>query len=90
MNVGPYICESCGHAGERKRKVRGSFAIELVLWCCFLLPGLIYTLWRQGNKHYVCPSCSGNMILCDSPRGMQLVKQLHPEATGIITAGWFS
>ena len=47
----------------------GSILIEIVLWCFFLIPGLIYSLWRLGSKDQVCPSCQRPaMIPAFSPK----------------------
>lgn len=46
----------------------GSGFLEIVLWFCFLIPGLIYSLWRGSSRKYVCPSCSSaGLIPSDSP-----------------------
>jgi hypothetical protein len=46
---------------------KGSFLIEFLLWVCFIVPGLIYSIWRLGTRHKGCPSCGGPMIPVDSP-----------------------
>lgn len=62
-------CPNCGTVGAPKKIVKGSFLVEVVLWLCFLLPGLIYSVWRLTSKAEVCPSCSAqNMIPLDSPK----------------------
>jgi len=67
------ICTKCGFSGKMRSKPRGSGAVELLLWLCFLLPGLIYSAWRGGKKIYTCPSCSSNDIIpLDSPAGKKL------------------
>jgi hypothetical protein len=73
------ICRNCGHLGPSSSVTKGSTAIELVLWLCFILPGLIYSLWRLSSRHSACPKCGNTgMIPLDSPRGKQLVAQFHP------------
>jgi hypothetical protein len=62
-------CPNCGTVGPAKTRVKGSFAIELLLWLCFLVPGVIYSIWRLTTKEAVCPSCGApNMIPADSPK----------------------
>ncbi|MCE5185066.1 MAG: YqaE/Pmp3 family membrane protein [Planctomycetaceae bacterium] len=62
--------------GKPKKVTRGSFFIEILLWLFFLLPGLIYSIWRLSSRSVVCRSCgSPNLVPLDSPVGMQLVKQ---------------
>jgi hypothetical protein len=53
------ICPSCQYVGEAEEISKGSRTTEVVLWCCLLLPGLLYTLWRQSREgRYVgCPEC---------------------------------
>lgn len=72
------FCTRCGHEGESKTKTRGSLLIELVLWLCFFVPGLVYSIWRHGSRAPACAKCgSGELIPPDSlaamaqKRGMQ-------------------
>ncbi len=77
MKPGPFICVACGARGSPKRHVRGSVWIEIVLWCCFLVPGLLYSLWRLSTKEPVCRSCgTPGMIPVNTPRGRQLAAEL--------------
>jgi len=50
-------CPNCKYSGEGKLHTPGSILIELVLWLCFLIPGLIYSLWRHAARKVVCPRC---------------------------------
>lgn len=69
----PKICPSCGTVGVPSRKTRGSLAIEIVLWLLFIIPGLIYSLWRQSTRYESCPACGGmGMIPMDTPAGAEL------------------
>lgn len=64
------VCGKCGTVAEPKRFTPGSILIEIVLWLCFLVPGLIYSLWRLSKRRDVCPSCGADELLqLDSPRG---------------------
>lgn len=64
------ICSACGTVGKSKTETRGSFFIEIVLWLCFLIPGLIYTIWRLTTKRQVCRACNGQeMLPLDTPGG---------------------
>ncbi len=72
------ICTSCGFQGKAKMQTRGSFAMEIVLWLAFIIPGLIYSIWRLTSKKEVCPSCDQpTMIPRESPRGRQLVQEYN-------------
>ena len=70
------VCTSWGFVGVPRKTVKGSFAMELVLWLFFLLPGFLYSLWRLTTKHLACPKCkNATMIPVDSPMGKKLVAE---------------
>ena len=70
------ICSNCGHMGQAKKITKGSTLIELVLWLCFIIPGLIYSLWRLTSRHLACEKCgASNMVPLDSPRGKKLQQE---------------
>jgi len=64
-------CIQCGVVDFPRQRMRGSFGIELILWVCLVLPGVIYSLWRWGSVHPVCVACgSPGLIPVNSPRAM--------------------
>jgi len=80
-----YICTNCGYEGNPVSYTPGSFWLELALWIFFILPGLIYSIWRLSARKKVCPKCkSPNMILIDSPIG----KKLHKEHVSGLLEEW--
>jgi len=71
------FCKACGHSGETTTLVRGNFLIEVILWLCFLVPGLIYSIWRLSTKAAKCPKCgSVDLVPPDSPVALAAKKQL--------------
>jgi hypothetical protein len=73
----PMICTACGMAGAPRTVTRGSLLIEIVLWLCMLLPGLLYSIWRLTTKHKACRHCGSTVIVPqDSPRGRSLLAEL--------------
>lgn len=71
------VCTACGTKGVPRRTTPGSFLIELFLWCCFLVPGLIYSLWRLSSRKAVCSACGGaQLVPPDSPVGRRLMAGL--------------
>jgi len=75
--MGKSVCQSCGYIGNPTKVMRGSFLIELILWCCLFIPGMIYTVWRYTSQYYACPKCGkDSMIPTDSPIVKQEVKGL--------------
>jgi hypothetical protein len=65
-------CKDCGSTAGTKKHMPGSIFIELVLWCCFVVPGLSYTIWRYHSSGRICRACaSANLIPSDSPIAIQ-------------------
>jgi len=54
-------CSNCGKQSEVALTTRskGSLGVEVLLWFCFLAPGLVYSLWRRLSRQSVaiCPKC---------------------------------
>lgn len=70
------ICTLCGYTGSPKKKTKGNFLIEVILWLFFIIPGLIYSIWRLSNKQETCPKCgNASMIPSDSPQGQKLAAE---------------
>lgn len=78
------ICGNCGYLGAPRRVTKGSIIIELILWLCLLIPGIIYSVWRLTTRHDACPKCGAtNMLPTDSPMGAKLRRELDvPESQG--------
>ena len=71
-----WICPNCGFKGDRKKITKGSISIELILWLCFIVPGLIYSIWRVSSRYYGCPECGVlNMLPVNSPKGKKLLEK---------------
>lgn len=41
--------------------------LEVVLWLCLLLPGVIYSLWRLSARRRVCAACGAHVVPSDTP-----------------------
>lgn len=75
--VSHMFCTDCGHQGDPASNTPGSMGIELVLWLFFLIPGLVYSLWRLNKRHPACESCgSRNLIPPNSPKAVALKKSM--------------
>ena len=62
------LCNRCGSVGKPKRRTRGSILIEIVLWICFIVPGVIYSIWRLTTRESVCSKCgSAELLPLDTP-----------------------
>jgi hypothetical protein len=56
--------------------IKGSFLMEFVLWLFFIVPGVIYTVWRLTTVAKGCPVCGAeSMIPVHSPMGRKLQKE---------------
>jgi len=72
------ICTKCGNQTKFKKVTPGSIFIELILWICFIVPGLIYSIWRLSSKYLACALCgSRELVPLKSPMGIQLQTQLQ-------------
>jgi len=59
-------CPLCHYEGaETKTYTKGSTLVELALWCCFLVPGLIYSMWRLGSRYKGCPKCKFENVIIE-------------------------
>lgn len=75
--MGKRVCPNCGYVGKPKKKTKGSFWIEVILWLMFIVPGILYSVWRISSREKVCPKCGNpHMIPLDSPRGRKVLEEL--------------
>lgn len=71
------ICTQCNMQGRGETVRPGSFIIEVILWLFFIVPGIIYSIWRICAKYKVCKTCGGRTLIPkDSPAGMKLMEDL--------------
>lgn len=58
---------------------RGSLLIEIILWLAFIVPGLIYTVWRHTSRYAACSACGANeLVPVTTPGGRELLAKYHP------------
>ena len=70
------LCTSCGYIGETKTIAKGSTDTEVILWFCFLIPGLIYSIWRFRSRHEICVLCDqATIIPADFPKAQQIIRE---------------
>ena len=55
-----FVCRVCKHIGvpRGQGKLRGSLIISTILWM-FVLPGLLYSIWRRTGKGS-CKECGSS------------------------------
>lgn len=79
------FCGGCGQLVRPMPVTKGSFGLEFLLWICFLLPGLIYSVWRLASRYNGCPKCkSPNLLPHDSPMARMLQQQMSVVDTGAL------
>ena len=72
------ICTKCGSKKPPVYKTRGNLLIEIILWLCLIIPGLLYSIWRQSTKFKVCQECGNpDVIPLNSPIGKRVDQDLH-------------
>lgn len=70
------VCTQCHYVGEPKGAIGGNGCIEVILWLCFIIPGLIYSIWRSSSRHKVCPKCGNkSLIPIDSPKAKSIMSE---------------
>ena len=69
------VCTQCGEIRKPIVVTPGSILIEIILWLCFLIPGLIYSIWRMvSKKKNCCPDCrTPTMVSAQSRIGNKIL-----------------
>jgi hypothetical protein len=76
------LCTTCGTVGPVKRHMPGSLFVEFILWLLFIIPGLIYSLWRHAAVYYGCARCGArNVIPLKSPIAQKFLAETKPGAS---------
>jgi len=57
-----YYCNACHNFTPTALK-KGSGWIELVLYLFYILPGIIYSIWRRSGAPNVCPLCRATALV---------------------------
>lgn len=69
-----HICTRCYTVAKPRRHTPGSIIIELLLWLSFIVPGLIYSVWRLTSKQNVCRTCgSPGVVPVNTPQGQHFL-----------------
>jgi len=60
------LCTCCGETAAPDTRVTGSDRLELALWVLFLVPGLLYCVWRHLHRRRACPACGSSDLIRES------------------------
>lgn len=73
------FCQDCDFVGQPKHVKPGTTQMEVGLWLCLILPGLIYSLWRVSSRYEGCANCGSRRIVpADSPAAKSGISKLSP------------
>lgn len=73
------VCTRCGMITNARKEGKGSCLIEIILWVVgiplFLLPGIIYSIWRRTDRDRICSKCgSPALVPVVSPKGQNIIE----------------
>ena len=72
-----YYCITCESYETAPKKTPGSLIIEIFLWCMFLVPGIIYSVWRITSRKRVCRTCASlDIVPPNSPIAQRKLKPI--------------
>jgi len=75
MSKHKFVCVTCKTQMTPKTKTPGTFLVELGLWFFFILPGLIYSLWRISARKKVCSQCENpHFVKLGSEAGTRMLR----------------
>lgn len=75
------VCRNCGMLSLSNPKRPGSTFLEVVLWVCFLFPGILYSIWRSSQRKNRCAACgNADLVPAESPMGQKLVRDMAKPA----------
>ena len=60
-------CLDCHSLVEPKKVMPGSILIEIILYFVMILPGIIYSLWRNSAAKMRCPECGSERLKRQNP-----------------------
>jgi hypothetical protein len=70
-----HVCTSCGSQVRPRSITPGTMGMELLLWLCFLVPGIIYSIWRIASGYNGCPVCKNrNLVPIGTPAAQSILR----------------
>jgi hypothetical protein len=81
----PMLCTQCGTVAVSRQVTPGSGWITFVLFWFFIVPGLIYWIWRHTSTYQVCSQCGSKSLIPPTAPLAQTVIAAQPQvATSLI------
>jgi hypothetical protein len=74
-------CPNCGAVEIPMSKPKGSGLVNFILFLFFIIPGVLYFVWRMTTYRDVCPKCGAEGVIpTDSPRAREAIRSRQPIA----------
>lgn len=75
------VCRSCESVAFPKTEKPGSMLFGICLFFVFVVPGVLYAIWRITNQTEVCSFCgSEDLVPKYSPAGERIIEGQKSEA----------
>lgn len=70
------VCRQCESVGTPEKEMPGNLAFGCALFFFFVVPGILYSIWRLTNKTNVCQFCgSEDLVPKHSPAGERIIEE---------------
>jgi len=76
------MCTDCFRTAEANTLLEGSDLVEMLAWCCFALPGLLYCWWRHALRIKVCPFCGSRELVREARAAAERSPRQAPPSGG--------
>jgi len=64
-------CTECRYQGRIDITYAGSGFVEVLLWIALIVPGALYSRWRNNNAYHICPTCGSRDTVPSRDLGSQ-------------------
>ncbi len=65
------LCRTCGNVGTPRQTLKGHWLISFILLCLYVVPGLIYMIWRRTGIKPACTVCGSEQLVPPGSLGGQ-------------------
>jgi hypothetical protein len=79
VSAAGYVCLDCNsYTSDPDIGMPGSIILEVALYFCYIVPGIIYSIWRRTQHVRICKMCQKNKLIeIMSPEGRVLFKRKY-------------
>jgi hypothetical protein len=76
------MCTDCFRTAHADTVLEGSDLVEMLGWCCFAVPGLLYCWWRHALRIKVCAFCGGPELVREARAAAERAPRQAPPSGG--------